>query len=130
MNYNYVTKIAEKILPNSLCYELANDVSDNHEQQISWIINQLENIKSRPEKARLIGFNKKERQPDMMRTTLNFIERVEQNEYNNQQQKENPITIVNKKKNPITDRIIHTTKIVMQIKIIHIEVIKIKIKLE
>ena len=56
-------------------YELSNDVNDNHEQQIGWIINQLAEIKSRSEKARLIGFDKKESQPDMMRTTLNFIEK-------------------------------------------------------
>ena len=47
LNYNYVTKIAEQILPNSLCYELANNESDNHEQQINWIITQLEKIKNK-----------------------------------------------------------------------------------
>ena len=50
LNYNYVTRVAESILPNSLGYELANDVNDNHQQQINWIISQLENIKSRAEK--------------------------------------------------------------------------------
>ena len=89
LNYNYVTKVAEKIPPNSLCYELANDVSDNHQQQISWIITQLELIKSRSEKARFIGFDKKESQPDMMRTTLNFIEKkVKPTELNYQHKKE------------------------------------------
>ena len=47
LNYNYVTKIAEKILPNSLCYELANNESVNHKQQINWIIEKLEEIKKK-----------------------------------------------------------------------------------
>ena len=50
-------------------------MNGDHEKQITWIIKQLEEIKSRSEKARLIGFNKKDSQEDMMRTTLNFIEK-------------------------------------------------------
>ena len=34
LNYNYVTKVAERILPNSLCYELANNGPENHVQHI------------------------------------------------------------------------------------------------
>ena len=34
LNYNYVTKVAERILPNSLCYELANNGPENYEQHI------------------------------------------------------------------------------------------------
>ena len=60
LNYNYVIRVVEKILPNSLCYELANNGPENHEQQIDWIIDELEDIKSRAEKARLKGFDKKE----------------------------------------------------------------------
>ena len=49
----------------------------------------MEDIKSRAEKARLIGFDKKESPPDMIRTTLSFIDKkVEQNEYNGQPQRE------------------------------------------
>ena len=47
LNYKYVTKVAEKILPNSLCYELANNESVNHKQQINWIIEKLEEIKKK-----------------------------------------------------------------------------------
>ena len=75
LNYNHVIRLAEQILPNSLCYELINDVNGDHEKQITWIIKKLEEIKSRSEKARLIGFNKRDSQEDMMRTTLNFIEK-------------------------------------------------------
>ena len=59
LNYNYITNVAESILPNSLCYELANNINDNHRQQIDWIISQLEDIKSKAERAKLIGFSKK-----------------------------------------------------------------------
>ena len=104
LNYNYVTKIADKVLPNSLCYELADDVNGDHEKQISWIIEQLEGIKSRAEKARLIGFDKKESQQDMLRTTLNFIEKVEQSDYNNQQQKEKQYNNNQQQKERFNDR--------------------------
>ena len=74
-----------------MCYELANNGPKNHEQQIVWIINELENIKGRAEKARLKGFDKKESTPDMIKTTLNFIDKkVEENGYNNQYQRERP----------------------------------------
>ena len=104
LNYNYVTRVAEKILPNSLCYELADDVNGDHEQQITWIIRQLEEIKSRAEKARLIGFDKRDSQQDMMRTTLNFIEKVEQSEYNNQHQRERPYNNNQQQKERFNDK--------------------------
>ena len=34
LNYNFVTKVEERILPNSLCYELANNGPENYEQHI------------------------------------------------------------------------------------------------
>ena len=39
---NYISNITDKILPNSLSYELANDGPENHQEQIKWIIRELE----------------------------------------------------------------------------------------
>ena len=43
-------------------------MSEDHEKQVAWIIEQLEEIKSKSEKAKLMGFNK-DSQQNMMRTT-------------------------------------------------------------
>ena len=47
---SYINKISEIILPNSLKFKLANEGPENHEEQINWIIRQLEMIKVKAEK--------------------------------------------------------------------------------
>ena len=37
LNYKYITKVAEEILPNSLLYTLSN-IDGSHNQQIHWMI--------------------------------------------------------------------------------------------
>ena len=43
---NYISKMADKILPNSLSYKLANNGPEDHQEQIEWIIRELERINS------------------------------------------------------------------------------------
>ena len=74
---SYISKSTDKILPNSLAYELANDGQKSHQEQIEWIIKELEKIKVRAEKARLKGFDKKENESDVIRASLNFIDKKE-----------------------------------------------------
>ena len=65
------------IIPNILAYELANDGPENHEQQIPWIIRQLEATKAKVEKTRTKGFDEKELSPDVIKASLNFINKKE-----------------------------------------------------
>ena len=42
LSYDYITSVAESILPNSLYNELINNINDNYQKQINWIIEKLE----------------------------------------------------------------------------------------
>ena len=42
LSYDYIASVAESILPNSLYNELINNINDNYQKQINWIIEKLE----------------------------------------------------------------------------------------
>ena len=43
---NYISRVADKILQNSLSNKLANNSPEDHQEQIEWIIRELERINS------------------------------------------------------------------------------------
>ena len=57
LNYKYITKVAEEILPNSLLYE-SSSIDGNHDQQIHWMIEKLEEIKRKAEKTKYFYSNR------------------------------------------------------------------------
>ena len=65
--------------------ELINNINNNYQQQINWIIEKLEEIKEKAEKAKLFYLDRKESSPDI----LNFIEKkAKQRESKYQHKKE------------------------------------------
>ena len=114
---NYISNINDKMLPNSLSYELENNGPKNHQEQIKWIIEELEKIRSRAEKTRLKGFDKKETRSDVFRASLNFIDKKEnENIYN-----EN--IYQNERFNRINRVLLKTTTILIYGKITQIEIL-------
>ena len=71
LNYDYIVSVI-RILPSSLQSDFINNINDNYQNQINWIIEKLEEIKERAQKAKLFYLDRRDSSPD---TTVNFIEK-------------------------------------------------------